>query len=380
MRGVLIGLIALVRKELLQTLRDRGVLFMLLVAPIVQLVGLGYAANMEFLHAATVLVDQDRSPESRALCRALAADDTFVVRDVETVDEAERALREGAAQVAVIVPQAFGRELVAGRPTSVQVLIDGSDPTRGVQAGAAIEGFTAEQAARAHVRWPVGVSGVSGVSALPRVGLVPRLLYNPRLASRIFIVPGTAASILLVVSTIVTAVGLSREREMGTLEQLLVTPLSPLVLMIGKTIPYAVFGLVDATIILVLGNVLFDVPLRGPIDVVFVGTTLYLVATLSIGLLISTAAKTQQQAFMAGLFFVLPALLLSGFLTPVSAMPWWIRPVTYVTPTRWYVELVRTVLLRGGGYRDVATQLGALAALSTVVLTVATLRFRRTVG
>lgn len=374
MSGVFITLLAVVRKELQQATRDRRMLFLLLVAPLIQIVVFGYAANLSFEHADTVVVDEDHTAESRAFVDGLRAEGTFKVTSLPSVAEAEARVRDGAAQIAVVLPRGFGRDVAAGAATSVQALLDGSDPSRGLQAGYAFEAYAATRSALG--RSP----GAASLASVPRLVLVPRLLYNPALKGRIFMVPGTAASILIIVTTIVTAMGFAREREMGTLEQLLVTPIDPLVLMIGKIIPYACFGLVDASFILVVGNLLFGVPLRGALVVAFVGVLFYLVTTLGTGLVISTLARTQQQALMAGFFFLLPAILLSGFMTPVDAMPAWIRPVTYVNPMRWFLEVWRTVLLRGGGLSDVLAPLSALAGLATFLMAFATLRFRRTLG
>jgi ABC-2 type transport system permease protein len=185
---------------------------------------------------------------------------------------------------------------------------------------------------------------------------------------------------LLVVTTIVTAMGLAREREMGTLEQLLVTPIHPMVLMFGKVLPYAAVGLLNTAFILVAGNLLFEVPMRGPLGLTFVAASLYLVTTLGTGLAISTVARTQQQALMAGFFFMFPALLLSGFITPVDAMPAWIRPITYINPMRWFLEVWRTILLRGGGFSDVKEPLAALSAIAVFVMGFAGVRFRKSLG
>lgn len=372
MSGFWVTLLAVVRKEFLQATRDRRMLFMLMVAPVIQIVVFGFAANLAFEHADVVALDQDRTQESRAFLEGLGVEGTFKLSYASSVAEAETAVQNGTAQIAIVVPQGFGRRSTAGLPTDVQVLLDGSDPTRGLQAGYAVEAYALTRSARM-----VSAAVSQGV---PQVLLVPRLLYNPALKGRIFMVPGTAASILIIVTTIVTAMGFAREREMGTLEQLLVTPIEPLVLMIGKIIPYACFGLLDASLILVVGNLLFDVPMRGSVPLALLAVSLYLVTTLGTGLLISTLAKNQQQALMAGFFFLLPALLLSGFMTPVDAMPAWIRPVTYLNPMRWFLEVWRTVLLRGGSLGDVLAPLSALALLSSVVMAIATLRFRKTVG
>lgn len=373
MSGFFISLLSVVRKEFLQVTRDRRMLFMILVAPIFQIIAFGFAANLAFEHADVAVVDEDATNESRAFVDGLSAEGTFHVIHVATVAEAEAEVRDGHAQMAMVIPKNFGRRATAGLGPAVQVLLDGSDPSRGLQAGYAVEAYAQVETLKLAQPAPAGVS-------VARLVLVPRLLYNPALKGRIFMVPGTAASILIIVTTIVTAMGFAREREMGTLEQLLVTPIDPIVLMIGKIIPYAAFGLVDASLILIVGNVIFDVPMRGPLPLALLAVSLYLVTTLGTGLMISTLARTQQQALMAGFFFLLSALLLSGFMTPVDAMPVWIRPITYVNPMRWFLQIWRTVLLRGGGPSDVAPALGALAALAAFVMGFATFRFRKTVG
>jgi ABC-2 type transport system permease protein len=370
------SLVALVRKELIQAFRDRRMLFMLLMVPVVQVVIFGYAANLEFNHARTVLVDDDRSTESRDFAAGLAAEGTFEVQRARSDDEALRAMQLGEAHVAVIIPRRFGEHLASGLPAEVQVLVDGTEPTRAVGAAAAVQAFVAGRGART-----IAVQAASaGAPPMPRITVQPRLLYNPSLKSRLFMVPGTAASILLIVTTIVTAMGLARERELGTMEQLLVTPIHPITLMLGKTVPYALFGIVDEALILVVGNVLFDVPLRGSFLLVFAGTVAYLVATLSMGLLISTFARTQQQAIMGGFFFLLPALLLSGFITPIDAMPWWIRPITYLIPVRYFIEIIRGTLLRGATFADLGPTLAALVALGISFLLLAAWRFQRTIA
>jgi len=379
------SLAALVRKELIQAFRDRRMLFMLLGVPVIQLVIFGYAANLEFLHAATVVLDDDRTPQSRAFSEGLGAEGTFSLRPVRTEPDVRRALQLGDAQAALVIPRGFGEDLAAGRTARVQVLVDGSEPTRAVGAAAAATAYTqraSAQALRARPTVPAAAAADTPPPPppVPRIALEARLLYNPALKSRLFMVPGTAASILLIITTIVTAMGLAREREIGTMEQLLCTPIRPLTLMVGKTIPYALFGLFDEALILVVGNVVFGVPIRGGLGVIFLGTVLYLVGTLSMGLLISTVARTQQQALMGGFFFLLPALLLSGFITPIDAMPAWIRPITYLSPVRYFIDIIRGTLLRGATLVDLLPTLAALAALGVGVMLLAANRFRRTIA
>jgi ABC-2 type transport system permease protein len=371
-RGPARPLLALVRKELRQALRNSQMLFMIVMAPVIQIVLFGYAAVLEFRRAETVVVDHDRSAASRAFLDGLLADGTFAARHVDDPDAAQRALRDGAAQVAVIVPRGFGDDVAAWRPAAIQVLYDGSDPTRGVAASAAVEAYAATR-----LRAPPGLPA----GALPAtIALEPRLLYNPGLDSRRFFVPGTGASLLVVVTTLVTAMGLAREREIGTLEQLLVTPIGPMTLMVGKMIPYALFGLLDMALILVVGNLVFDVPIHGDLLALGAATLAYLLCTLSLGLLIAASARTQQQAFMGGFFFMLPAILLSGFMTPIAAMPGWMQPLTVVNPMRHFVEASRTILLRDAGFADLASPLLHLLAIGGALLAAAALRFRRNLG
>lgn len=374
----LVTLAALVRKEFIQALRDRRMLAMILAVPVIQIVIFGYAANIEFNRAETVVVDEDRTAESRAFALGLSADKTFAARVADSPTEAMRELDEGRATVALIIPRGFERDLASGKPAHVQALVDGSDPSRSVAATAAVEGYTM---GRSLLAAQARAAQLGVVPVLPpRVVLEPRLLYNPSLKSRLFMVPGTAASILVIITTIVTAMGLARERELGTMEQLLVTPIQPMTLMLGKTIPYAVFGLLDETLILLVGNFLFDVPLRGPIYIVFLGALIYLVSTLGVGLLLSTLARTQQQALMGGFFFLLPAILLSGFMTPIESMPTWIQPLTLVNPVRYFIAIQRAVLLRGATLTEVSRPMLALLALGASLLVLSAMRFRRTLG
>jgi ABC-2 type transport system permease protein len=202
-------------------------------------------------------------------------------------------------------------------------------------------------------------------------------MYNQRLKSAVYMLPGVLATLLLNVTAIVTAMGLARERETGTLEQILVTPIRPAVLLAGKCLPYVLFGFVDVLAILLLGNLIFDVPFRGSFGVIALGSFLYLFSTLGIGILIATLSSSQQQAMLGAFAFMLPAMLLSGFMSPISSMPSWLRPFTMVIPMRHYIEIMRACLLKGAGFRDLAPQMLALTVLGVVILGVSVARFRR---
>jgi ABC-2 type transport system permease protein len=223
-------------------------------------------------------------------------------------------------------------------------------------------------------------ASMGAVRTLPQQRLVPRVLYNPRLKSAIFMVPGVAVMVLLVVTTIVTAMGIARERELGTMEQIMVTPLRPAVLLLGKCLPFAIIGLVDVGTLLCVGSFLFGVPLHGSLLVVFAASALFLFSTLGVGIFISTVSSSQQQAILGGFFFLMPAILLGGFMTPIDNMPGWIRPLTYLDPVRYFLEILRGCLLKGSGFADLWRQFAALAIFGVSIMTLSVLRFRNRVA
>ncbi len=256
------------------------------------------------------------------------------------------------------------------------MVLDGTDPNRATVVAGAVSryfGEVGERLARERL-------AARGFAVPAQIEIVPRIAYNPSLRTPPYMIPGIAAMLLVVVTTIVTAMGLAREREMGTLEQVLVTPIRPLFLLLGKMAPFVVIGLVDVALLLSAGSWLFDVPLRGNLAVLLVGTLLYLMTTLGVGLLISTLSSTQQQSFLGGFLFAMPAILLSGVMTPIRAMPGWLQAITYANPVRYYVEVMRATLLRGAGFGDQWPQLLALLVLGGALLATATLRFHKRIG
>jgi ABC-2 type transport system permease protein len=372
-----IQLAAVFRKEVRQTVRDRRVMFMLVNAPLIQMLVLGFAVDFEVDRVPTVVVDRDATADSREHARRLLADGTLVRAGATgSVPDAERALDAGQAAAVLVLPRRLAADLAAGRTAEVQVVLDGTDPNRTTVAGAAVSRYFGELGDRlARERLEA-----RGTAPPAQIGAVPRIAYNPGLRTPPYMIPGIAAMLLLIVTTIVTAMGLSREREMGTLEQVLVTPIRPLFLLVGKMAPFVVIGLVDVALLLAVGTWVFDVPLRGNLLVLLAGTLLYLMTTLGVGLLISTLSHTQQQSFLGGFLFTLPAILLSGVMTPIRAMPDWLRAVTFLNPVRYYAEVMRTTLLRGAGFADLWPQLAALLVLGGLILAAATLRFHKRLG
>jgi ABC-2 type transport system permease protein len=369
-----VQLAAVFRKEVGQTVRDRRVMFLLVVAPLIQTVVFGFAVDFDVDDVPTLVVDQDRSDDSRAHARRLLADGTLrMAGTAATPEDADARIDAGEAAAALVLPRGLAEDLAAGRPAEAQVLLDGTDPNRATVAAGAVSryfGELGEQLARDRLRG-------RGLPAPPRIALVPRLAYNPELRSPPFMVPGIAAMLLVIVTTITSAMGLAREREMGTLEQVLVTPIRPLFLLLGKMLPFVVIGLLDVMLLVGVGTWLFDIPIRGSPAVFLFATLLYLMTTLGVGLLISTVSANQQQAFLGGFLFAMPAIILSGVMTPIRAMPDWLQLVTRLNPLRYFVEVMRGVLLRGAGFADLWPQLVALAVLGGAILAIATARFRK---
>ena len=375
-------LFAVIQKEIRQTVRDKRMMVLLIAAPMIQLIVFGHAVQLDVDRVPTVVVDRDRSHTSRTHLSAVLADGTL--REVSRTSETDAALRKletNEAAAVLIVPPDFERDVVRGRAAALQVVLDGSDPNRANVAGSAVAGYFAresEKIARARRQRLAALGGT--LPRLPDVQVRSRVLFNPGLESAIYMVPGVAAMLLLLITTIVSAMGLARERERGTLEQILVTPVPSTVLVLGKIIPFAVIGLIDFLLALTAGAYLFDMPLRGGMPLLLAATSLYLMITLGAGLLISTYSESQQQAFMGGFLFMLPAALLSGIMTPVRSMPTWLAPLTLVNPLRHYAEILRAVLLRGAGAAELSTQLSTLAVMGLCVCALAVHRFRHQRG
>lgn len=380
---MLAALIAVMMKEMRQTARDRRMMGLLLIAPMIQLFVFGNAADLDVDHVPTIVVDLDQTPASRHHLQRLFADGTLDRTDTRaTADEATQEIVLGHAAAAVIVPHGFSRRLARGathRAATVQVIVDGSDPNRSAVAGSAVQRFFAEASLEVMEARLARVGAAATAMHVPSVELRPRVLYNPHLETAISMVPGIASMLLLMITTIVMSMGLARERETGTLEQILVTPVQPAVLLVGKMLPFALIGLFDFILAMVVGAYVFDVPLRGSFVLLLGATLLYLMSTLSVGLLISTISATQQQAFMGGFFFMMPAALLSGITTPIRSMPTWLQPLTLINPLRHYTDVLRAVLVRGAELHDVLPQLVTLAGFGVVLATIASLRFKKTV-
>ncbi len=357
-------------KELIELRTDPRLFGIVILAPIIQLFVLGYAATTDVTDIPILVADGDRSVESRALIERFGASANFNLVDVVTGGDAvEHHLEHGTAWMALTVPAGFGADVAAGRPTTVQVIADGTDSNSTTvaldYARSIVGAYSAERSA---ARMP------GGVRAAP-IDADVRVWFNPRLESREFMVPGIVALLLLVVTTNLSAMAIVREREVGTLEQLNVTPLARWELIVGKLLPYALIGMIDVVLVTIVAVFWFQVPFLGSFALLFLCSMMYLLSTLGLGLFISTISQTQQQASMTATFFFLtPMIYLSGFTFPIENMPEWIQYVTYAIPLRYFLVIVRGIFLKGVGVDVLWPQMAALLACGLVLITLATLR------
>ncbi len=369
------SLLQVIIKEFLQLRQDKKMIPVMIVGPLVQLLALGYAANMDVTDIPLLLVDQDRSSESRSLTERFRGSRYFeIVGAEDTAQEVDAWLVTGRAQLALVVAPGFGAALLAGKPAAVQIIADGSDANSAVvglgYAGSILNAISAEHLAPAARR---------ARASIGRIELLPRVLYNPDLKSRWFYVPAVLAMVLILITTMLPSMAVVREKEIGTLEQISVTPLRPWQLIVGKLTPFVLIGLLDTLIIVGLARAVFGVPLRGSLALLMALTALYLLNTLGLGLLVSTMVRTQQQAMMFSAFVLMvPMIYLSGLIFPIENMPRGFQLVTYLIPVRYYAIVIRGVFLKGSGLAMLWPE--ALVLFSTGIgwLTLASLRFRKT--
>ena len=371
----------LMRKEILELRQDPRLFGVVILAPIIQLNVLGYAATTDVKDVPIAIVDADRSTASRDLINRFEASANFkIVGMPGSTDEIDRYLDRGEAWMALSIPANFGQAVAAGRHATLQIAADGTDSnSTTVALGYAqtlIGGYAQDVAAESLKLMP-------GATLAPVALVTPeiRVWFNPRLESRDFMIPGIIALLLLVVTTNLSAMAIVREKEVGTLEQLSVTPLARWELITGKLLPYAAIGIIDVVLVLVVAIYWFEVPMRGSIALLFGMCLIYLMSTLGLGLFVSTISRTQQQAMMTTIFFFLmPMIYLSGFIFPIENMPAWIQPFTYLIPLRYFLVIVRGIFLKGVGLEVLWPQAVALFAWGATVLALATLRSSKRLG
>ena len=358
-------------KEFIQIRRDRLTLGMILVLPAAQLLLFGYAIQTDVRHLPTVVLDESRTSESRALVTTLMNSGVFdPAGEVADRATARRALDAGTANAALVIPPEYGREVAAGRTATVQMLVDAADPQT---AGAAISG--AQLGAQARATQIIA----ERVSLANPLDMRVRPLYNPAQRSAVFIVPGVIGVLLTITLTLITATAIVRERERGTLEQLIVTPIGKTSLMLGKLVPFVIVGYVQMTVVLTMGWVFFRVPIVGSLPLLYLLTIPFIIASLGVGLLISTVARSQAQAMQLSFFFMLPNILLSGYLFPRMSMPLPAQFVGLALPLTYYLKILRGLMLKGTGFADLWRPTGSLVVLAVLLFTLSVRRFHKTI-
>lgn len=367
---------AVIAKEFRQIRRDPRTLAVLVFVPAILLFLFGYVLSFDVTHIATGVLDLDHSDRSREFTRRLTVGEYFDLREVATTRAAlDRAIAEGRVTVAIVIPAGFARAIERGEAASVQALIDGSDGRKAT----IVQGYLRAFAASFGQRIIAETALRTGQAVIAPVAPEPRVWYNPELKSSLFLVTGLIVFILMITGTISTALSVVRERERGTMEQLLVSPLSAPEVIIGKTVPYLFVAAASTTLLIVVGHGAFGLEIRGSLLLFILAALLFILAALAQGVLISTVTTSQQVAFFAAaLSSILPSLLLSGFIFPIAGMPAVIRAITVIVPARYFVSLLRAVMLRGAGFETGLPDLLALFFFSFFLLAVATVRLKRT--
>lgn len=366
-------------KEFIQIFRDpkmKGVIFLM---PIIQLLVFGYAVTTDVRNIKTVVCDLDNSASSRNIISDFAGSGYFeIIEYTDSQQQAPHLLDKAKAQVIIRLNKGFHGNLIAGQKASIQIILDGTDSnTAGIALGyaARIIGTFSENILIERINKMQGSAPLSGT-----VALEPRAWFNENLESRNFYVPGVIAIIVMLITLMLTSMAVVREKEIGTMEQIMVTPITSTEFILGKTVPFALIGFADVAMITLVGVLWFKVPIRGDLILLFVATALYLMTTLGIGLLISTVSQTQQQAMMSTFFFYFPAVLLSGFMFPIANMPEAIQWFTFLNPLRYFLVIVRGIFLKGVGPETLWPQMVALTIMGCAFLWFASKRFKKTIA
>jgi ABC-2 type transport system permease protein len=369
-------LFSLIRKEFIQIVRDPRTLAITFVMPVAMLFLLGYAATNDVRNIALAVFDQDQTPASRQLIDAYRAADYFKLAFVVGSEEELRTLLDNnSARAGIIIPPGYGRELSAWRSAQVALVLDGSDPTVASTALAAATLIGQAQSTELMTERLEKRGSSSALAAA--IDVRTQVWYNPGLDSAMYMVPAMIGMILQYLATMLTATAIVRERERGTMEQLIVTPLRSWELVLGKLTPYILIAFLNTLEVLTVGVLLFDVRINGSISLLLGLTGLFLTTTLGIGLLISTIANTQQEAMLTTMFTILPSIFLSGFFFPLAAMPIWLQAISYIIPLRYFLIIARGIVIKGVGASALWPEIIALCIFAVVVMGAAVLRFRR---
>ncbi len=367
---------SIIRKEFIQIRRDPRTLAISFIMPIMQLFLLGYAVTNDVRNVPLAVFDQCRCVYSRQLLDAYRTADYFILAfDVDSQDELARVIDSGQAQAGLVIPPDYGDRMAAERSAQVAFVIDGSDPTVASTALSAATLLGQSQSTRLQVE-RLARAGM-GATLSQAVDVRTQIWYNPDMVSSYFMIPALIGMILQVMTTVLTSTAIVRERERGTIEQLIVTPIRPWELIVGKMVPYVLIAFVDALEVLVVGILLFRIPMRGSIPLLLALCALYVMTTLSIGLLVSTVTHTQQEALMLSFFTILPMIFLSGFLFPIAAMPQVLQWISVVIPLKYFLVIVRSIVLKGTGFGLLLQEVVALVIFGVLLMAFAASRFRK---
>lgn len=363
-------------KELIQVLRDKRLRITLIFPPIFQLIVFGYAANLDVKNITTAIRDLDQSADSRDLTGRFMSSKYFkMVSRPQSPKEIEALIKKGEITLSLEIPSGFSQKLKKGNTATIQIIVDGTESNTAMIGLGYVSRILSEYSTEMIVKR----LNQEGMRSFEEAGveLEHRVWFNPNLESRFFYIPGVIATIAFLIPMILTAQAIVREREMGTLEQIMVTPIRSWELVLGKTLPFALIGLVDVVMIALIGVFWFEVPLCGNPLVLLLGNLLFLMSSVGIGLFISTISSTQQQAQISTFFFMNPAFILSGFAFPLENMPEWLQYLTYINPLRYFLIIIRGTFLKGVGLDVLWPQMLALAVLGGLMITLSSMRFKK---
>ncbi|MBK8988803.1 MAG: ABC transporter permease [Chloroflexi bacterium] len=367
---------SLIRKEFIQIARDPRTLALTFLLPVIQLFLLGYAATNDVRNVPLAVFDQDKSRASRELLDAYRAADYFQIGyDVQSEEELRQLIENNSARAGMIIPPDYGARLAGQRPSQVAFIIDGSDPTVAGTALAAATLIAQSKATELAVQ-RLALRGLAG-ALQPAVEVRTQVWYNPDLVSAYFMIPALIGMILQFLAIMLTATAIVREREQGTIEQLIVTPIRSLELVVGKVTPYVLLAFFDMIEVLIAGVLIFGMPINGSIPLLLALSCLFIITSLGIGIFISTVAKTQQEALLLTMFTLLPSVFLSGFLFPLAAMPPVLQGISYMVPLRYFLIIARGIVLKGVGFEALVSEVVALTIFAIVIMAAAAGRFRK---
>jgi ABC-2 type transport system permease protein len=373
------NILHIIRKEFLQLRQDRKMFGISFIAPVLQLIILGYAATFDVSHIPTVICDFDNTPSSRELVRSFTCTEYFrVVGYFDNTSEIDNQLDDGHASIAIVIPRGFEKKLGAGASAPLQIIADGTETsTAGI--GLSYAAIIVSQYSQNILLQSLVKRGVATLPA--RVSAEFRVWYNPELKSRNFMVPGVLGLLLMVMTMLLTSLAIVKEKELGTLEQLVVTPIKPYQLIIGKLAPFFIIGVVDVLLVVFFASLVFNLPVKGSVLLLLSLSLVFLMTTLGLGLFISTISRTQQQAMMTAIFFfMLPMMFFAGFVFPIENMPTIIQYVSYIIPLRYYFIIVRGLFLKGVGIQILWPYALALLLFGSIILSMSVMRFQKKLG